>query len=96
MPYRVSSAMAVSSIGHVAGAFAEAEHGGMNHLDAFGHSHDRVRDAHAEIHVEVRFQALVDALLHLAHQILHGMRREHAERIDQRQRVHVAFVGDAQ
>ena len=30
-----------------------------------------------------------------AHQVLHGVRSQHAERVDQRQRVHVAFVGDA-
>ena len=81
---------------HVAGALAQAEHGRVDHFDAFGQRHDRVGDAHAEIHVEVRFEALVDALLRFAHQILNGMRSEHAEGVDQSESVHVAFVGDAQ
>ena len=80
---------------HVAGAFAESENGRVNDFHAFGQSHDRVGDAHAEIHVEVGFEALVDARLHGAHEILNRMRARDAESIDEGERVHVAFVGDA-
>ena len=81
---------------HVAGALAKPQYGRVDHFDAFGQRHNRVGHAHAEIHVEVSFEPLVDARLHRPHKILNGVRRKHTERIHQRQSVHVAFVRDAQ
>ena len=66
----------------------------MHHLDTERERHDGVGDAHAEVLVEVRFEALLDAALHLLHEVLHGVRRDDAEGVDQRQRVHVAFLAD--
>ncbi len=88
--------MTVSSMGVLPARSPNPEHGGMDHLHALGDRHDGVGDAHSEIHVEVRFEALADARLHLPHQVLHGMRRDHAECIHQRQRIHVPFIGHAQ
>ena len=51
--------------------------------------------AHAEIVVEMSLQRLIDALLDLLDQVRDGVRRATAEGVNHRQRVHVAFLGDA-
>ena len=82
--------------GSVAGALSQSEYCRMNHLDALRERHNRVGHAHSEIHVEMSFQPLVDARFHRPYKVWNGMRREHAKSVHQRERVHVAFVSDAQ
>src|SRR5262249_46017172 len=79
----------------VAGTFADAKYGRVHDFDAFSERHDGVGDAHAEILMEMRLQALFDTLLNFAHEVAHGMRRNHAESIDQRERIHMPVFPNA-
>ncbi len=94
-PYIICSASAVSSIGVLPARSPMPSTVVCEHLHPFGQRHDGVRHPHAEVHVEVRLQPLGDPRLHLADEVLHGVRRQHAEGIHQRQRVHVPLVRHA-
>src|SRR5215469_1321729 len=64
----------------------------MDHFHALCQRDNCIGYTHTEIHVEVRFEPLVNAFFRFAHQILHSVRSEDAEGIDQSQRVPVTFV----
>ena len=65
----------------------------MDHLDPGSNTQDGIGDPHAEIHVEVGFQRLLDALADFAHQVGDGVRRKHAKGVHHRQGVHMPFGG---
>ena len=66
----------------------------MDHLDPFGDRHNGIGDTHAEVLMEMRFEAYIDTLFHFTNKPLHGMGRGHTKGIDQGERVHVTFIGD--
>ena len=79
---------------HVAGALAEARDGRVRHRRARLQRRERVRDAETEVLVTVDLDRLLQALDDLRHDDRDGVGRDDAERVGDRERVHVAFGGD--
>ncbi len=66
----------------------------MRDFHAQGEGHQCVGHGHTEVVVEVGFQRFADARLHLFGEVGNGVGGGPAERVDQRQGIHVAVGGD--